>query len=121
MKKIIGLLAILTSIFVGACEEEDSSSSNDYLFNDTSTVVRLNDTSSGHAAIKIVEDADGNHLYITSDTIIWKERDSGSGFSSGSVSSIGIGKKIKYYYNMDDVDFRSNPTIFYVIELYVYL
>lgn len=120
MKKIIALLAIFVSILVFGCEKEITFNP-DYLFNDVSIVVRLNDTLDCDVAIKVIEDSDGHYLYITNDTIIWKERISGSGFSSGSIRSIDIGNQIKYYYDMNDTDFQSNPVIIYVIELYVYL
>ena len=121
MKKLLIPFLLIFSIFcLTSCEEEETSSSSDpYLFDDTSVVVYTNQ-SVEDGVLRVIVLADENELYITSKTVIYEERSSGSGFDIGSIWSFDTDDTVEYYYYLDDIDWQNEPNVIYPVKVYIY-
>jgi hypothetical protein len=128
MKRGAHFLLILASIccfLLSSCEDDSGGSSStqgapDFAFYDDSIVRSVNQGESAGTTIPHVITADGQTLYFTSSTTLSVMRPSCSGFAGGGLSGSLVGQNIRFYYDMEAVDFTTVPPRFYPTEVYIW-
>ena len=123
MKKLaLVFIFILSSIILSGCEEETDKPDvvteevkDNYLFSELGEILFKND----YDGLEFVT-TDDKHLKITADTVVVAQRNSFSGFSTSTVSSIKIGSIVEYFYRMDDVIHTASYNTITVVMIKVY-
>jgi len=117
--KLTSLVPVVLAACMLGCEDSDSSgtktSAENFRFHIDSTITSVNQA--GIPGIPYIITSDGHWLTHARSVI---GRDSCSGFSEGAVSGEHLGWNVRFYYDMDKVDFASVPPVYAPTTIYVW-